>query len=137
MHEVPSFGGLDHVGERRHWRAVDSGHEDLVEIGVRRPAFEARARLEVVGMNWLIAAVNQASGRGAVTAPLFAVALKALKLGEDLLALLEAVEVELGFRRDRNGRARLLGFPARRKRLDEGNEIGALLIGQFHPGWHA
>jgi len=87
MPESQASAGLDHVGEKtalalrrfRFMRSVGMGSSS---------AFEARARFEVVGMmNWLIAAVNQASGRWAVTAPHLAVGghLKALKLVKNLL----------------------------------------------------
>ena len=39
--EIPSVVRLDHVGERRHGRAIDAGHEDLVDILVGRAALEA------------------------------------------------------------------------------------------------
>ena len=60
--EIPRVVRLDDVGKRRHRRAIDAGHEDLVDILIGRAALETgivSAVGEVVGANRLIFAVGE------------------------------------------------------------------------------
>src|SRR6266478_256017 len=136
MNQVPGLFRLDHVGERRHWRAVQPGHKNFVEVMVGRTALEARAHCEIVGTNRLIVAIGQGRCRRAIAASFRAMALPALQLLEKLLAVLNRFDTELRLGWDINRITGLFALETRRKAFDERNEVGALLLGERNPRWH-
>src|SRR5260370_13539062 len=59
VHQVPRVFRLDHVGEGRHRRAIEAGHENLVEVLVRLSALGTVVGSEVVRPDWLVVTVCQ------------------------------------------------------------------------------
>ena len=75
MHQIPCIIGLNYIGKRRHGRPVHTGHEDPVEILIRRAALEAGvvARVgKVIRSNRLILAIGQGRSGWPVPASLLA-----------------------------------------------------------------
>ena len=70
MDQIPCIIGLNYIGKRRHGRPVHTGHEDPVEILIRRAALKAgviTASGEIIGTDRLsLLSVRVASG-GPVT----------------------------------------------------------------------
>src|ERR1700676_2586828 len=139
MYEIPGVVRLDHVRERRHGRAVQAGHEDLVDILVGVAALEARVTLsrgEIVGTNRLILAVGEGRGRRTVALPMRTMTLPAFELGEERFAVGNTLH---GDRRLGRNLDRVAGFfllPTGREDLDVGHQIGALLFGEGTPDRH-
>src|SRR5258706_10127090 len=94
MHQVPSVFRLDDVGKRRHRRAVEAGHENLIEIMVGRAALEAGALGKIVRSYRLIAAVRKRGSGGTIAAAFGAMALPAFQLGEEFFSVLDAIQGE-------------------------------------------
>src|ERR1700730_4227265 len=92
MHQVPGVFRLDDVGKRRHRRAVEAGHENLIEIMVGRAALEAGAGSKIVRPNRLIVAVRKRGSGGTIAAAFGAMALPAFQLGEELFSVLDAIQ---------------------------------------------
>ena len=64
VHQVPGVFGLNLVAERGHRRAVQTGHEDLVQVLVGFSRLEPRSGREIVGANRFIVAIcGRRSGR--------------------------------------------------------------------------
>ena len=136
VHEVPGLFGLDDVGKRRHGRAVQTGHEDFVEVTVRCTALEAVPRVKVVRPNRLVIAVGESICCRPIAAPFRTVAFPTFEFLVQSLAVLDAVEGEGRFGRHRDGLARFVGNPPGRERFDEGDQIGAVLRGERGPTGH-
>src|SRR5712664_181604 len=120
VHKVPRFFRLDHVRERRHRSSVQASHEYLVEVPVGDAAFKPRPDGKVVRTDRIIVAIGERRGRRAIAAALLAVAFPAFQLLKQFLAVLNALDGELGLGRNVNGITGLFVFPAWRERFDEG-----------------
>src|SRR5580658_10491609 len=70
VHQVPRIFRLNHVRERGHRGAIQSGHKDLVQVGIRLAALGAIVGSEVVGPDGLVVAVSKCGGGRSVTAAL-------------------------------------------------------------------
>src|SRR5467141_2776491 len=136
MHQVPCVFRLDDVGKRRHRRAVEAGHENLIEIMVGRAALEVGALGKIVGPNRLLVAVRKRGSGGTIAAAFGAMALPAFQLGEELFSVFDAIQSGCGFGRNIDDIAGLVGLPARREGFDEGDEIRAVLVRQGDPRRH-
>src|ERR1700730_15281738 len=133
MHQVPSVFRFDDVSKRRHRRGVKAGHENLIEVVVCGAALEAGTRSKIIGADRLIVAVRKRGSGGTIAAAFGAMALPALQLGEQLFAMLDALERKCGLRRNGDRVARFVALPPWRKGLDESNQIGPVLGGQGDP----
>src|SRR6266404_5391946 len=100
MHQVPSVFRFDDVRKRRHRRAVEAGHENLIEIMVGCAALEAGAFGKIVGPNRLFVAVRKRGGGGTIAAAFGAMALPAFQLSVELFAMLDALERKCRLRRN-------------------------------------
>src|SRR5216683_4728509 len=118
MHQVPGLFGLNHIGEGSHLRAVQTGHKDAVQLLIGSAALGAVGARKVVWPNRLVVAIGQGRSGWTITTAFLSVALPAFELLEEFAAVLDALDGQLRFSRDGNRVARLLGFEARRKRLD-------------------
>jgi len=139
MDEVPRVVGLNVVGEGWHRRAVQTGHEDAVEIGVRGTALEARIILpatEVVRPDGLILAVSKRGRGGPVALALRTVTLPAFQLSEQGLPVSDALDGDRGFGGNLDGLAGLFLVPPRRERLDKRHQVSSLLLGERIPNRH-
>src|ERR1700680_4557905 len=119
MHQVPCFIGLNHVGKRWHWSAIQAGDKNLVQIAIAHPALEAGASDKVVRANGLIVAVGQCRGCRTIAPPFLSVTLPAFEFLKKFLAMLDAFHSQCRFGRNVDWITRLFRLPARRKRLDE------------------
>src|ERR1700676_1021234 len=136
MYKVPSFFGLDDVGERRHRCAIYSSDENLVKILIGGAAFEPRAGGEVIGPDGLVVAIGERGRRGTISVAFLAVALPAFQFLEKFLPMLDALDRELWLRRHGDRSPRLVTLPARRKSLDEGDQVRTVLVRQGDPRRH-
>jgi len=64
------------------------------------------------------------------------VTLPAFQLGEELPTALDAIDCQHRLPRNLYGFTGLLFLPSRRKSLNEGHQVGALLVRQGDPGRH-
>src|SRR5260370_42112145 len=105
MYQVPSVFRLDDVGKRRHRRAIESGHENLVEVVVCGAALEAGTRRKIIGADRLIVTVGKRGGGRTIAASFGPMALPTFQLGKQLFAMLDALErkCRLGGDRGRGG----------------------------------
>ncbi len=136
MNQIPRFFWLNDICKRRHGRAINTGHKNFIEVLVSGTALKARTDRKIVGTNWLIVTVRQSGGGRSITASFRTMTLPTLELLKKLLTMLDALDGELWIGRYGDRVTSLVIFPARRKRLDEGHQIGALLIGKRNPGRH-
>src|SRR5215472_9143135 len=116
--QVPCFVRLHVVRERGHRRAVQTGHENLVEILVSGAAFETSAIVEVERLDRTILVVGESVSRGAVRTAFRAMALPAFQLLEKSLARLDAISGNFRFGQNFNRRSGFFGDPSRREVLD-------------------
>ena len=130
VHKIPGILGFDDVGERRHRRTVETGHEDTVEILVRGAALKAIVGVEIVGLDGLVSGVGKRGSGRAITAAFLAVTLPTFEFLVELLAVFHAFERELRFGRNVDGRSGFVGGPAAGKRFDKCHEVSTLLGGQ-------
>src|SRR6266850_2100477 len=135
MHEVPSVFRLDDVGKRRHRRAVEAGHENLIEIMVGRAALEAGALGKIVRSYRLIVAVRKRGSGGTIAAAFGAMALPAFQLGEEFFSVLDAIQGERGLGGNIDDIAGLVGLPARREGLMKATmSARCCLVREIHAG---
>src|SRR3989440_10858363 len=130
MHQVPSVVRLDDVGKRRHRRAVETGHENLVEVVVCGAALEAGALGKIVGPNRLLVAVRKRGSGGTIAAAFGAMALPAFQLGEQLFAMLDALERKCGLRTNGDRVSRFAALPPRWEAFDESDHVRPLVFGE-------
>src|SRR5579871_179736 len=135
-HEIPGLVGLDVICEGRHGRAVETGHEDLVDITIGVAALGPRSLGEVVRLNGTAKIILQSGGGRSVGLALHAMALPALGAGKHFAAGLNALGSDLGLGRNGDRGAGLIAHKARREVLDPGDEIGSLLLGEGAPLRH-
>ena len=136
MHEIPRLIGLQLIGERGHRRAVESGHEDPVQVLVGFATHEAGTRLEIVRTDGIVLAVRQRLGGWAVPVSRRPVTLPAFQVLKQLPAAQNALDRRRGLGRNRDRPAGLCGPPARRERLDVRDEVDAVLWRERDPGRH-
>ena len=136
VHEVPGILRLDNIDKGRHRCTVQAGHKNLVEVLIGHSALEARASGKVVRADGLIVAVGEGRSRWAVPEAFLTVALPAFQLLEEFLAMLDALHGELRLRWNTDRIARLVILPPSGERLDEGDQIGAVLGRQSDPRRH-
>lgn len=136
VHEVPSVVGLDDVGKGGHRCAVQTSHENLVQVLIGRSALKARASSEIIGADRLVVVVSEGRCRRAIAEAFLAVALPAFQLLEEFLSMLDAFRGELRLRWNIDRIRRLVILPPNGERLDEGDQIGAILGGQGDPRRH-
>src|ERR1039457_7103085 len=77
VHQVPGFVRRQIVFERGHRRAVETGHENLINVFIGASALEARALAEIVGNDGAIFVIGERGCRWPVAAAVLAVALPA------------------------------------------------------------
>ncbi len=136
VHQIPGFFRLHHVGERRHRRAVNSGHENPIEVLVGTAALGAIGRSEIVWPDRLIVAVGKSRSRRPITTAFLPMALPAFQLLEEFSAMLNACHCQRSVPAEWEWVSRLFRLKARRERLDESHKVGALLGRQRFPAWH-
>ena len=136
VHQVPGLFRLEVIGEGRHGRSIQTRHKDFVQVLVGLAALKARTLGKVVRTDRLIVVVGQCGGGRTVPMAFLAVAFPAFHFCEEFFPVFDAVHRQGRFRRYADGRARLFVLPAWRKGLDEGHQVGALLVGQRLPGRH-
>src|ERR1700730_12250299 len=66
MYQVPRVVRLDRVREGRHWRTIEAGHEDAIQIAVAIAAHKSLARRKIKGLDGIALAIRQRRSRGAV-----------------------------------------------------------------------
>src|SRR5207237_1446297 len=115
---------------------IQPRHRDLVPVLLGLAALKARTLGKVVRTDRLIVVVGQCGGGRTVPMAFLAVAFPAFHFCEEFFPVFDAVHRQGRFRRHADGRARLFVLPAWRKGLDEGHQVGALLVGQRLPGRH-
>src|SRR5208283_1246867 len=131
MNEIPGIVRLNYVGEGWHRRAIQTGHEDLVDILVGLAALEARivaTGREVVGADRIVLAVGESRGGGAIALTMCAMTFPALQFGEECLAVGNALERNGGLWRNRDRRAGFFFSRGGKKNFKKRIEIGALLL---------
>src|SRR5258706_3835948 len=133
VYEVPRVIGLNDIRERRHGRAIQSSHENPIEILIRNAALETRIisrRREIVRMNGLIFAVGQGRSRWPVTVTLLAMALPAFHFLEEIVTAPDTGDINRRLGRDLDWLARFFGLPALRKGFDVSDQFLPILIAQ-------
>ena len=127
--QVPHLGVLGRVGKRRHRRPGHAGAEPQVDVARRAAAMEGPGLGEVGGGQRLIPIVLERGRDGARAPAVRAVTTEAAKLVVHLPAARDA----LGRARDRRARRhrhRLLPGKSRRQRLDVGDDVGDVRVGE-------
>src|SRR5215469_2632810 len=125
--QVPGVVGLNVIGKRWHGSAVETGHEDSIEIRVRRTALEAGitfAAAEIVRTDRLILTVGQGCSRGPISLALWAVTLPAFHLRKQCFAMCDAFHGDRGLGRNFDRLTRLFFLPTWREDLDVSNQVG-------------
>src|SRR3989449_3942005 len=117
MHEIPGLGRLQLIGERWHRRAVESRHENAIQVLVGGPAHEARAGLEVVRTDGIVLVVRQCLCGGAVAVPCPPMALPAFHALVQLPPVQNALNRRCGLGGNRHPGPPPPPPPARRERL--------------------
>src|ERR1700677_199893 len=84
--QIPSLLGFDVVGEGGHGSAVQTGHEDAVNIAIGVAAFGPGTFGKVKGSDGAAEIIGEGSSGGTVGHTLDAVALPALHSGEHIAA---------------------------------------------------
>src|SRR5437868_3646526 len=104
MHQVPALFRAHPIAPGRHWRAVQPGHENPIEVRVRRATLESGTAGEIM-WRYKIALVVPKRGRGgAITLPALAVTLITFQcLLVELLAAHPGFRRIGSFRRNRDG----------------------------------
>ena len=136
MHQIPRFRRLEIVGERGHRRAIDTGHEDPVEILVGLSTLEAGTGGEVVRHDPVVLAVHEGGSGGTITPPGGAMALPAFHPLERRPTPEDALDGRGRLSRDHDRRAGALHGPPRGEGLDVGHQIHPGLTGERRPGGH-
>src|ERR1700681_2186172 len=67
MNQIPRLGRLKVVGERRHWRPIETSHENAVQVLIGLPALESRSRRKVVGPDGVVLAVSECRCRWTIS----------------------------------------------------------------------
>src|SRR5579872_2825661 len=112
-HQVPGLIRLDVVRERRHRGAVQTCHEDSVDVLIGAAALRPRTFRKVIGNDRTAKIIRQGGGRWAIAHALNAVTLPALHLAEDLFTIFDSVGSDLGLRGNLDGSSGLLFLPTR------------------------
>src|SRR5258706_7270474 len=139
VYEVPGVVGLDNICERRHGRAVQTGHENTIEVLIGYATLETSivsCRGEVVRTDGLIFAVGEGRSRRAVTVTLLAMTLPALHLLEEIVATPDTSNINRRLSRDLDRLPRFFRLPALLEGLDVANQILPILVAQPPPRGH-
>src|SRR5271156_226057 len=134
--QIPSFLRFDVVGKGGHGSAVQSGHENPINVAIGVAALGPGTFGKVKGGDGAAEIIGEGSSRGTVGHTLDAVALPALHSGEHIAAGFDALRGDFGFGRDRNGDSRLFVRPAGRKVFDPSHQVDPFLLGQGIPYGH-
>src|ERR1035437_2335491 len=134
--QIPRLIRLNVVGKRRHRSAVQTGHEDSVDIAIRIAAFRPRSLGKVVGSNWPAEIIGQGRGGGTIGLTEYAVALPALHPGKYVSPGFDAIRGNFRLGRTLDWRSRLFIRPARREMLNPGHQVRALLLSERAPLRH-
>src|SRR6266849_2557486 len=137
--QVPGVVGLDNIRERRHGRAVQTSHENTIEVLIGDAALETRivsCRGEIVRTDGLIFAVGEGRGRRSITVALLAMALPAFHLLEQVVATADTGNINRGLGRNLDRLAWFFGLPPLREGLDVSDEILPVFIAQRTPRRH-
>src|SRR5580658_9165581 len=134
--QVPSLFGLDVVGKRGHGRAVQTGHENSVNVAIRIAALWPGSLGKVEGCDRPAEIILKGRGGRSIGLAEHAMALPALHSGENFSPRFDAVGCDFRFRRNRDWSPRLLAHPARREVLNPGHQVRAFLLGERAPLRH-
>src|SRR5207302_1852705 len=114
-------------------------HENSVDISIGVATLKARvifAQRVVVRTNWLVLAISECRGGGAVTLTVRTMTLPAVQLGAECFTVGNTVDGNWRLGRNRDGSASLFFVPARREDFDVGDQVGAHLRAQGIPDGH-
>src|SRR6202167_1296322 len=129
MHQIPSLGGADRVGERRHRSAIQTANEHPV---YRRSGVTALdvAFGEVIRHDGVAPVIRKIVRRRAIAFRTITMALRTVELFVYGRAAFYRFGTIRWLRRNGDRRLRLIGRKARRKSLDVGDDIEPLLVAQ-------
>src|ERR1700758_3370478 len=127
VNQIPGILWLDIVGKRRHWRPVEAGHENAIEVSIGFSALEPRTGSEVIGAQRIVFAIGERRGRRSIAAARRTMALPALHFLIDLPTLQNAGASGRSFDGNVDGLSGRFLFPPGGKRLDVGDEVSAVM----------
>src|SRR5206468_3930073 len=136
MDQIPGLFRFKILKIRRHWRSVQSGHENAIEILVRLATLKSLPGGEIVDRNRPVLTICKRRSRRPISVSFLSVTLRALHF---LVYLPSAVDALLSvgwLRRYRHHRFWLFFTKTWRKGFYIGDEINSLLSGERQPGRH-